>query len=56
VLRGVAAWIPWLLGAVWALGSLLTLALAGLLHWAIRVGSRPRPRFRALRPPPPAAA
>jgi hypothetical protein len=41
VLRGVAAWIPWLLGAVWALGSLLTLALAGLLHWAIRVGSRP---------------
>jgi len=41
VLRGVSAWIPWLLGAVWAAGSLLTLALAGLLHWAIRIGSRP---------------
>ncbi|WP_374426987.1 hypothetical protein [Ideonella dechloratans] len=58
VLRGVSAWIPWLLGAVWALGSLLTLALAGLLHWAIRIGSRPpRPTVEgpAAAPPPTAA-
>ena len=58
VLRGVSAWIPWLLGAVWALGSLLTLALAGLLHWAIRIGSRPpRPTVQgtAAAPPPTAA-
>lgn len=58
VLRGVSAWIPWLLGAVWALGSLLTLALAGLLHWAIRIGSQPpRPTVQgtAAAPPPTAA-
>ncbi|WP_374584612.1 hypothetical protein [Ideonella dechloratans] len=58
VLRGVSAWIPWLLGAVWALGSLLTLALAGLMHWAIRIGSRPpRPTVpgSAATPPPSAA-
>lgn len=58
VLRGVSAWIPWLLGAVWAAGSLLTLALAGLLHWAIRIGSRPpRPTVQgpAAAPPPTAA-
>lgn len=58
VLRGVAAWIPWLLGAVWALGSLLTLGLASLLHWAIRLGSRPaRPTVQGPAPtPPPTAA
>ena len=50
VLRGVLPWVPWLLAGVWALGSLLALALAGLLHWAIRVGSRPVPAN-----PPPAA-
>ena len=55
VLRGVSAWIPWLLGAVWALGSLLTLTLAGLMHWAIRIGGRPpRPTVpgSAATPPP----
>ncbi|MCO5978471.1 hypothetical protein [Ideonella oryzae] len=58
VLRSVAAWIPWLLGAVWAGGSLLTLALAGLLHWAIRVGSRPvqAPAPGPSPTPPPASA
>lgn len=57
LLRGLAPWVSWLLGAVWAGGCLLGLALAGLLHWAIRVGSTPvRPAAPPPAAPPPAAA
>lgn len=37
----VLDWLPWVIGALWALGCLLTLLFSGLLHWAIHE-SRPQ--------------
>lgn len=47
LLHGWAPWVGWLLGAVWAGGTLVALALAGLLHGAIRIGQRPAAAPRA---------
>ncbi|MFZ2986785.1 hypothetical protein, partial [Ideonella sp.] len=45
----VLDWLPWVIGAVWALGCLLSLLFSGLLHWAIHE-SRPQATTPLARP------